>query len=206
MKLNDFLSTFKLTSQNKEYSRKLDEVGYFALQNVPDLKELLSDLGGAVFEKGLLKIHTTGSSHLWTNLTFEFFKKYKVNSYCFAFDWTGRQYAINSFDGKRFILMLDSGTAEAYKLEADIESFLNEELEEFKEGVLENRKFSPLAEKFGDLPFNKCYGFKKPLFLGGKDEVENLEIVDLEVYWELNRQIYEKTKNLPPDTKVDFSI
>ncbi|WP_425270988.1 hypothetical protein [Mucilaginibacter endophyticus] len=44
------------------------------------------------------------------------------------------------------------------------------------------------------------------MFLGGKDEVANLEITQMEIYWELSYQIYNKTKNLPPGTLVNFKI
>jgi hypothetical protein len=33
-----------------------------------------------------------------------------------------------------------------------------------------------------------------PLFLSGKDEVENLEVIDLEVYWELTGQALQQTR------------
>jgi Domain of unknown function (DUF1851) len=48
----------------------------------------------------------------------------------------------------------------------------------------------------------QCAGYKVPLFLGGKDSVDNLEIVDLEVYWSLSGQLREGTMVLPPGTSV----
>ncbi len=35
------------------------------------------------------------------------------------------------------------------------------------------------------LPHNKCVGYKVPLFLNGEDDIENLEVSDMEVYWEI---------------------
>jgi len=43
-------------------------------------------------------------------------------------------------------------------------------------------------------------GYRKPLFLGGSDEVENLEVSDLDVYWHIMGQIIRKTKGLPQGT------
>lgn len=31
--------------------------------------------------------------------------------------------------------------------------------------------------------YGQCIGYKVPLFLGGKDDVSNLELSDLDVYW-----------------------
>ena len=103
--------------------------------------------------------------------------------------------------------MLDPATAEAFELESDIESFLNEDLDEFKNGLLEFEKFNFLKEKLIDeLSFNQVLGFKKFLFLGGKDQLDNFEVIDMEIYWELNYQIYNKTKDLPGGTSLNISI
>ncbi len=37
--------------------------------------------------------------------------------------------------------------------------------------------------------FDQCAGYRIPLFLGGKDEVENLEVIDLDVYWTIHGQL-----------------
>ena len=53
------------------------------------------------------------------------------------------------------------------------------------------------------LNYNECLGYKIPLFLNGKDVVANHEKLDLEVYWHLSTQIYNKIKNLPDGTRID---
>lgn len=35
------------------------------------------------------------------------------------------------------------------------------------------------------LKYNECAGYKIPLFLNGDDIVDNLEVSDMEVYWEI---------------------
>jgi hypothetical protein len=207
MKLDNFLTSFKKSSDDGGYLNRYNEVGLSALANLPELYELFENLSGTAFENGLFKIHSYGSFYSWTQIAFEYFKKYRGNSYCFAFDWVGRQYAVNYNKGKTLILMLDPATAEVFELEANIESFLNEEIEEFKIGVLEFEKFRVLSERTAfKLNFGQCMGFKKFLFLGGKDELNNLEVVDMEVYWELNYQVFCKTNGLPPGTSINLSI
>ena len=33
------------------------------------------------------------------------------------------------------------------------------------------------------LKHSECVGYKVPIYLNGKDEVSNLEVSDMEVYW-----------------------
>lgn len=207
MTLDKFLEVFKLSGSDNTYLTQYNEVGSSALSNLPELRELFEGFAGMSFENGLFKIHTIGSFYLWTEMAFEYFKKYKGNSYCFAFDWVGRQYAVNYADGRTFILLLDPATAEVFKLDANIESFLSEELDDFKNSHLEIDKFNALSRRtVPNLQFSQCIGFKKFLFLGGKDELDNFEVSDMEVYWELSYQAYCKTRGLPPGTIVNMSI
>ncbi len=41
-----------------------------------------------------------------------------------------------------------------------------------------------------------------PLFLGGADEVGNLELSDMEVYWDMTSQLWEAVRDLPEGTKI----
>jgi hypothetical protein len=52
----------------------------------------------------------------------------------------------------------------------------------------------------------QCVGYRKPLFLGGADKLENLELSDLDVYWHLMGQLIAKTKGLPRGTPVRINI
>ncbi|WP_202385393.1 hypothetical protein [Altericroceibacterium endophyticum] len=44
------------------------------------------------------------------------------------------------------------------------------------------------------------------MFLGGVDDLENLELSDLDVYWHLSAQIIRQARGLPPGTSVRFDI
>ena len=46
----------------------------------------------------------------------------------------------------------------------------------------------------------ECVGYKTPLFLGGKDVMDNLEILNLDVYWTLTAQLIRKARGLPLGT------
>jgi hypothetical protein len=46
-----------------------------------------------------------------------------------------------------------------------------------------------LAAHPAAIQFDECVGSKVPLFLGGVDGVENLDVTDLDVYWTLTGQL-----------------
>lgn len=48
----------------------------------------------------------------------------------------------------------------------------------------------------------KCLGFKILPILGGKLDVENIEVCDLMVYLSITGQIHRQTKSLPPGTLI----
>ncbi len=43
-----------------------------------------------------------------------------------------------------------------------------------------------------NIPLDKCAGYKIPLFIGGNDTVDNLELSDIYVYWEICSQLKNK--------------
>ena len=63
----------------------------------------------------------------------------------------------------------------------------NVEIVEYHEDSLASEFFNEWYEKQEHyvLKHNECAGYKVPLFLNGDDVVDNLEISDMEVYWEI---------------------
>jgi hypothetical protein len=51
-------------------------------------------------------------------------------------------------------------------------------------------------------PFDQCIGYKKPLFLGGADDLGNLELSNLDVYWSVSSQLIRQVRGLPPGTRI----
>jgi hypothetical protein len=207
MKLDKFNSHYKVTAIERNLYGKFTEVGDATLKNLSEVQMLIDQFGGATLDKGLFRIHNRGSFYYWTKLGFDYFKKYRGASYVFGFDWVGRHFAVTNKANKNIILMLDPATAEVFELEASIEDFFNIDLVEGKNDLLEEKRFQQLRKGISDdLAFDHCLGFIKPLFVGGKDENSNLDDSDMEIYWELNYQVYCKTKNLTDGTKLNFSI
>jgi hypothetical protein len=60
-----------------------------------------------------------------------------------------------------------------------------------------------LRKIYGQLEVGQCYGCKIPLSLGGQLEPSNFERTDIEVHFSVLGQLHQKTKHLPPGTKIN---
>lgn len=187
------------------YNQFAPNVDIFAFSN-PKLEKIFDIYAGCSISRGLFRFHTIGSSSIWTNIITTYFGKYKGLVCCFAFDWMGRQFGISKTG--EYIYMFDPATGEVLELQEAIDTFLNEDLVKYKNETFNCELFTDILDLYGkDLEFNKCFGFKVLLFLGGKDELKNYEITDMEVYWEMNYQIFNQINKLPPSkliNNVDF--
>ena len=95
--------------------------------------------------------------------------------------------------------MFDYSTGDYFELESSLENFFNIELVNYLDDTLDAKTFSKIKK---NISFEQCLAYKKPLFLGGKDTIENLEITDMEVDWDLNYQIIQEIKKLPKSTLI----
>ena len=186
---------------------KYESLAIDVIDKIQNLKELLFKNHNS-FEKGLFRIHTLGSSFYWTEIVTEYFKKHKGKVYCFAFDWMGRQFAID-LKGKNLIYMFDYATGESFIMAQTLNGFFEEDLFTYREDTLLVDLFENffVKEKRSFLEFDECITFKQPLFTGGEDNIENMEIGDIEVNWEINYQLFCKINKLSNNTLIkDISI
>jgi hypothetical protein len=158
---------------------------------------------GCSFNEGLYRIHTPKSSVYWGLTVNKYFSQYKGKIIPFGFDWMGRQFGVEKNSENR-ILMFDCSTAESFRIEESLIQFHNSSLVKEREEILSEQLFTKAIKLFTatKIQYNECIGYKTPLFLGGKDSLENYEIADMEVYWEFQCQIYLQIKDLPPGTKI----
>lgn len=168
--------------------------------------ELFIRYGGWSFNGGIYRIIPLNNVAHWNDLVLGVFPSFTGRITCFAVDWLGRVFAVDSArleDGRPGVLMLEPGTAEALEIPCNIETFHESELIHYREEAL--------AESFyrrwvacGGLPptITQCIGYKKPLFLGGSDTVDNLEVSDLDVYWTIVAQLIQKIRGLSPGVSI----
>jgi hypothetical protein len=175
------------------------------IKGIKGLNEFLVKYSGCSFNEGLYRIHQIEQIRSWNQIVDKAFPDLNSQFFCFAFDWLGRQFAIDlrtKTDSK--ILLLEPGTGESLEIPKSFTDFHNIELIENPQAALALDFYKKWFQKCGKpLSHDKCVGYKKPLYLGGIDDLDNLEITDMEVYWDINSQLLNQVRNLPPGTKIN---
>ena len=183
----------------------LDAPG-LATPNVFGLPELLNSLGGSSFAGGLYRIVHPKDLELWKRRVASAFPQFERRVVCFGYDWLGRVFALDSNrveGGLPGVVMFEPGTGEALEIPSNLVTFHNIELQKFGEAALAISYFQKWLSMGGQRPsITQCVGYKRPLFLGGKDDVENLELIDIDVYWHLMGQMIRKARELPKGTSI----
>lgn len=85
------------------------------------------------------------------------------------------------------VILFEPGTGDVYDTDADIIKFHDELISQNPIECLVSDLFEYWykANDHKPLAYKDCVSYKVPLFLGGKDELDNLDICDMEVYWEI---------------------
>ena len=179
------------------------------LVNSSGYSEFASVFAGTSFGGGLYRFHHENSGVNASNWLDEAFPEFRGALAPFGFDWLGRQFALDPsrvIAGEAQVMMLEPGTGYALEILASFS--------DFHDDVLVNQSDAALASSFFDewqsvrnvidspLAFTECVGYRVPLFLGGVDSVENVEVVDMDVYWALSAQLIQTTQDLPDGTPM----
>jgi len=168
---------------------------------------LLAD-GGISIGNGLLRIHSVDSAQAADGFVREAFPDFHHRVRCFAFDWLGRQFSLDSAsaDGPRSatILMFEAGTGEALEIPVRLNEFFQHEIVDYSDAALAETAFTAWQASGGAAPaFTESIGYRTPLFLGGLDEISNLELTDTAEYWGIFGQLLVRAIGLPPGTRID---
>jgi Domain of unknown function (DUF1851) len=195
---------FEVFERNFSQDSNADGIGIES--DVSGLGEFIEKFGGASFRHGLYRAVRATELQEWTKRLIYAFPVFQGRITCFGYDWLGRAFAIDSQrveEGRLCVVMFEPGAGRALEISANIESFHDNELNEFGEAVLAISFYREWLENGGHKPgYAQCIGYKKPLFLGGKDDLTNLELTDLDVYWHIFGQLITRTKGLPLGTSV----
>lgn len=199
-----FLSSFHMVPSSQEPRAVWAEP---RLLSVRGYRELAGRFAGCSFENGLYRLHDADSAPRIAAVVDEAFPAFAGRACAFGYDWLGRQFAIDRdrlLDDQPLVLLMEPGTGEALEVPLTFEAF-HDELVDIQEAALARTFFTRWANlNPASLPVgqDQCAGYRVPLFLGGSDTVENLELIDLEVYWSLCGQLRRGTLNLPAGTSI----
>lgn len=172
-----------------------------------ELQALFRECGGISINNGVYRVYTAERSQVWAINLNAYFPNYKKNLIPFGYDWLGRQYCLHT-NRKNIIIMIDPSAFRAYELEHSLVLFHNVDLITDRDDSVSEEAFKEilLFKGIGEISYNKCIGYKVSPLLGGSDSQENMEICDMEVYWEFQFQIYTKIKDLPDGTSINSTI
>lgn len=172
----------------------------------PGFESFMRRYSGCSFELGLYRVHEIAEIRRWTGLCLEAFPSFENRIVCFASDWLGRQFALDFArvdQGERLVLMMEPGTGEALEIPVGFMEFHDSELVNDREAALADSFYQLWLNSGGTQPDQaQCIGYTQPLFLGGKDDISNLERTDMEVYWSICGELMAQTRDLPPGTPV----
>jgi hypothetical protein len=180
------------------------------LMAVDGYLELADRFAGCSFENGLYRLHDATSGPLALSWIAEAFPEFAGRVCPFGYDWLGRQFAVDAGRqqaGRPLVLLLEPGTGQALEIPRQFADFHSEELVQHRDAALASGFFEDWADAQGavlPLAQGDCVGYRVPLFLGGRDTVDNLELLDLDVYWTLCAQLRRGTRHLPPGTSVTY--
>lgn len=172
--------------------------------------EFLQRFAGNTFKDGLYRIHNVDEIDKWNNIVNGTFPEFADFIICFAYDWLGRHFALDlrrKENNEPLIIMLEPGTGEALEIPTTFMTFHEEELIEYQDSALAADFFKEWKAKNEEILLsNQCVGYRIPLFLGGKDSIENLVLSDMEVYWETCGQLRNKARDLSIGTPIKVTI
>ena len=169
--------------------------------------EFARRFAGRSFDLGLYRAHDAESGPRSADLLREAFPAFASRACPFGYDWLGRQFAVDADrreEGEPLVLLFEPGTGQALEIPLPFRAF-HDQLDELREPALAAAFFAEWSVKNPTsvpLKRNVCVGYHAPLFLGGTDTVENLEVVDLGVYWSLAADLLASTRDQPPGTRI----
>jgi hypothetical protein len=189
--LDKFCKTFDV--KLKDFDTELKGNHLAILERSFGAVTFMKEFQGQTFKEGLYRVHKVSELDKWNNIVYEAFPAYTNKIFCFSYDWLGRHFALDFTrmnEGEPMILMLEPGTGEALEIPSTFLSFHEEELIEYPDAALAMDFFKEWKiENDKPLDHNKCIRYKVPLFLGGEDEISNLDIFDMEIYWGILAQL-----------------
>jgi hypothetical protein len=180
----------------KDFDTELQGNHLAILERSSGAVTFMKEFQGQTFKEGLYRVHKASELDKWNHIVYEAFPFYSNKIFCFSYDWLGRHFALDftrMSEGEPMILMLEPGTGEALAIPSTFLSFHEEELVEYPDAALANDFFNEWKkENSKPVDHSNCVGYKVPLFLGGEDEISNLEVSDMEVYWGIMGQLIKR--------------
>jgi Domain of unknown function (DUF1851) len=174
-----------------------------------EVSVIVSELGGVSLAGGLYRVLSPPDVLRWTATAHVGFLEFRDRATVFGADWLGRMFAVDTARlntrGVPQVLTLEPGTGTALELPVSVEELHEAELIEAPDAALAAGFYDAWRTENGDavaLGQEECVGYRVPLFLGGSDDLSNLQRCDMEVYWTLVGQMRSQASSVPSGTTI----
>jgi len=164
--------------------------------------DLVRQLGGRSFGKGLFKVFRQEDLKYWTDNMLEVFPGLRNKFSLFGFDWLGRCFAVDedpqsSNNGNVIMLVVDD--INVYEIPCSAEQMLNELFSQNPEALLEVTLYDEWLQKNPPVVYEDCAGPQVPSFLNGSFELSNMARINMDVYWSVTayyiNHVWDQTEN-----------
>lgn len=176
------------------------------LADQDDYLDIAHRLAGSSVGGGLYRFHDEQSGPAAKSWIDGAFPRFTGRAVPFASDWLGRQFAVDLARGevsRRHLLLMDAGANEVLEIPVGLAEFHNVELVDFADAAVAAGFFAQWqARTTASVAFSQCVGYRVPLFLGGIDDVNNLESIDTGLYWAVCAQLIAGTLDLPAGATI----
>lgn len=158
------------------------------LHNNDEFNNFITSYAGTTFNNGVYRVHNSISGPAAQANMEAMFPQYKGKFLVYGFDWVGIQYGINIIDPNTTYLF-DIIEHSVYNAKGTIDFFHDTIVCE--DDVLYEKTFKKwlLSQNRTSIGFSQCVGYDHPLFLGGKDEISNQSLIDIDVYTSITSQL-----------------
>ena len=147
-------------------------------------REFLQLTAGQSYLNGLYRFFKKSDIEYWNDIVYSCFPNYKEIVTVISYDWMGRIYAIK--ESTKHIMLFEPGSGDVYDTDADLVKFHDELIVNYPDECLIMELFTQwFNNNPTPLSYSDCVSYIVPLMLGGGDELDNLEVCDMDVYWEI---------------------
>jgi hypothetical protein len=181
-----------------------------ALGDLTRSSKTVEPFAGASFANGVYRLYDAEEIRNWTREVEAAFPDFRGRIRCFGRDWLCNQFCLHSdrrLGNESLVLLFEIGTGKVLNIPETLESFHTDLLVSDPEAALAESLYTRWRER-NPLPLrhHECVGYQVPLFLGGLDDVVNLERTDADVYWTLTAQLLFESRAQPTNTAVESVV
>lgn len=165
------------------------------LFEIEDGRSFLQNYAGCTFGDGVYRVLSCDEIKYWNEAVLQVFSQHRGSIECFATDWMGRVFSWDFNRNK--VILLDPGFGQALNIPCSFIELHNQEFVDFPDESLSRSLYRDFCNNFkSDVSYDQCVGYKISPFLGGEDNLDNMETVDMKVYWSISSDIFNQVKEL----------